>query len=278
MKTNADLHDDEYVNPVNGLIYCKRCKAPKQIAVMIYNHLQPIRVKCHCEAMGYQNEQERQRREEVRMESDRLRKIGVQDPLLNRYTFSKDRGFCDKLYLARQYAEQFNIDLHKNHGLLLWGDVGTGKSFFAGCIVNALLDRGLLAVMVNLPRLIRCMSGMNIAERSGLEEKLNHVPLLVLDDFGVERSTEYSMEQKFRIIDGRVRSGLPLIVTTNLTMDELKNETDTRRKRLYSRLLGACTPIKLDGRDIRSVLIQKNEQEKGQLTLFDTAMPEAYRE
>ena len=268
MNTTPDLRDDEYLHPVNGLIYCKKCKAPKQILVMISNHLQPVRVQCRCEMKRYQDDQDAQRRKDVRIESDHLREIGVQDPSLVHYTFDKDRGFCNKLNLARQYAEQFDSNPRKNHGLLLWGDVGTGKSFFAGCIVNALLDRGILAVMTNLPRLMNYMSGMTFAERSSFEVKLNHIPLLVLDDLGVERSTEYAMEQKFRIIDGRVRSGLPLIVTTNLTMDELKNEPDMGNRRLYSRLLGACTPIKLAGRDIRSILAKENVKETRQLLLF----------
>ena len=48
-------------------------------------------------------------------------------------------------------------------------------------------------------------------------------PLLILDDFGMERGTEYGLEQVFNVIDSRYRSGKPLIVTTNLTLDDLHN-------------------------------------------------------
>ena len=49
--------------------------------------------------------------------------------------------------------------------------------------------------------------------------RLCRYPLLILDDFGMERGTEYGLEQVFNVIDSRYRSGKPLIVTTNLTLD-----------------------------------------------------------
>ena len=53
--------------------------------------------------------------------------------------------------------------------------------------------------------------------------RLCHYPLLIIDDFGMERGTEYGLEQVFNVIDSRYRSGKPLIVTTNLTLDDLRN-------------------------------------------------------
>ena len=53
--------------------------------------------------------------------------------------------------------------------------------------------------------------------------RLCRYPLLILDDFGMERGTEYGLEQVFNVIDSRYRSGKPLIVTTNLTLDDLRN-------------------------------------------------------
>ena len=52
-------------------------------------------------------------------------------------------------------------------------------------------------------------------------------PLLILDDFGMERGTEYGLEQVYSVIDSRYRSGKPLIATTNLTLEELQHPQDT---------------------------------------------------
>ncbi len=75
--------------------------------------------------------------------------------------------------------------------------------------------------------------------------------LLVIDDFGMERGTEYALEQIYNIIDSRYRSRKPLIVTTNLTLTELKNPQDTAHARIYDRLLELCTPIACTGPSMR---------------------------
>ena len=64
--------------------------------------------------------------------------------------------------------------------------------------------------------------------------------LLVLDDLGAERSTEYAIEQLYAIVDQRYRSGKPLIVTTNMTLEQLKNGPELGRRRIYERVLEMC--------------------------------------
>ncbi len=84
-----------------------------------------------------------------------------------------------------------------------------------------------------------------------LKDSLIENPLLVIDDFGMERGTEYALEQIYNIIDSRYRSRKPLIVTTNLTLTELKNPQDTAHARIYDRLLELCTPIACTGPSMR---------------------------
>ena len=71
--------------------------------------------------------------------------------------------------------------------------------------------------------------------------------LLIIDDLGVERNSEYVLGIVFSVIDRRIRSGRPLIVTTNLPLKELKNETMLEKKRIYDRILEMCTPIYVGG-------------------------------
>ena len=63
----------------------------------------------------------------------------------------------------------------------------------------------------------------------------------------MERGTEYGLEQVFNVIDSRYRSGRPLIVTTNLTLDDLHNPEDTAHSRIYDRLLSMCVPVRFTG-------------------------------
>ncbi len=75
--------------------------------------------------------------------------------------------------------------------------------------------------------------------------------LLVIDDLGVERSTEYAMEKMFTVIDSRYRSRKPLIVTTNLKLEEIKNPPDLTHARIYDRILERCAPVLFSGKNFR---------------------------
>ena len=82
-------------------------------------------------------------------------------------------------------------------------------------------------------------------------DSLNDNSLLILDDLGIERGTEYALEQVYNIIDTRYKSSKPLIITTNLTLDELKAPVDIPHKRIYDRVLGMCVPIMFNGVNFR---------------------------
>lgn len=75
--------------------------------------------------------------------------------------------------------------------------------------------------------------------------------LLIIDDLGVERSTEYAMEQMFFVIDSRYRSRRPMIITTNLKLAELKNPPDLAHARIYDRILERCATILFAGKNFR---------------------------
>ena len=149
----------------------------------------------------------------------------------------------------------------KSLGLLLWGDVGTGKSFFAGCIANALLDKGVPVLMTNFSRILNTLTGMYSDDRSQFIDSFNKYSLLIIDDLGIERSSEFALEQVFNVIDSRYRSKKPLIVTTNLTLDELKHPKDLAIARIYDRVLERCVPLKINNQNIRGLNAAANMQE-----------------
>ena len=137
-----------------------------------------------------------------------------------------------------------------NYGLILWGNVGTGKSYFAGCIANALMEREISVCMTNFSLILNDLAA-NYKDRNEYIARLCSFPLLILDDFGMERGTEYGLEQVYNVIDSRYRSRKPLIVTTNLTLEELQNPEDTPHARIYDRLIEMCTPVRITGENFR---------------------------
>ena len=104
------------------------------------------------------------------------------------------------------------------------------------------------------------MRGWTFENDNGRNEYISRLcryPLLILDDFGMERGTEYGLEQVFNVIDSRYRSGKPLIVTTNLTLDDLRNPEDTAHSRIYDRLLSMCVPVRFTGENFRQETAQR---------------------
>ena len=138
--------------------------------------------------------EERQRR----MERIKRRKAqGLQDRYLYDYTFANDNGQNPLMDKARAYVENWKEAYRNNTGLLLFGDVGTGKSFFAGCIANALLDRDVPVLMTNFPTILNRLTGMFSEDRADFIASFDEYDLLIIDDLGVERSTEYAMSRCF---------------------------------------------------------------------------------
>ena len=249
------INEGDYVK--DGLWYCGKCNTPKQCAVNFLGVVKFPFCLCKCEKEKRDlAEREVKRLEELRRISE-TRKLGFPDDEMATWTFDKDDGASPELMkIARNYVANFGKMQQRNKGLLLFGSVGTGKTFAACCIANALIDKGYSALVTNFARLANTLQGLR-EDRQDYIDKLNAVNLLVIDDLAAERQTEYMQETVFNIIDARYRSGRPLIITTNLTADELKNPADISRKRIYSRLFEVCIPFEVKGIDRRAESLKR---------------------
>ena len=91
--------------------------------------------------------------------------------------------------------------------------------------------------------------------------------LLIIDDLGIERNSDFALEQVFNVIDSRYRSKKPLIITTNLTLSELNNAADIAHKRIYDRILERCIPVRINNRNIRQDNASANLKEAKKILL-----------
>ena len=238
------------------VLYCGRCRTPKTSVVDLMGR--PTRVFCLCRcAREARDRAEAERRERERLDRiDRLRNTAFPDRELMGCGFDRDDGANPRLSrLCRRYVEQFDAMKAQGKGLLLYGPVGTGKTFLAACIVNALTDRGVPCLMTSFARLGNLLSGPGPDRQARIDE-LARFALLVVDDLAAERDTEFMNELVYTVIDARYRQGLPIIVTTNLTGEELKNPAQVKRQRTYSRLLEMCYPAEVAGKDRRKARLQ----------------------
>ena len=97
-----------------------------------------------------------------------------------------------------------------------------------------------------LATLTNDLQGMS-AGRNQYIEDLNRYDILVIDDLGAERKSEYMQEMVTNIIDSRYRSGLPMIITTNLSSEEIKRPDNISFARIYDRLMERCFPQEITG-------------------------------
>ena len=116
-------------------------------------------------------------------------------------------------------------------------------------IANALIDKGYPVLVTNFSRILSTLQGT--FDKQEYLDSLNQFKLLVIDDLGIERDTGYAKEQVYNIIDSRYRAGLPMIITTNLTMQKLATETELADKRVYDRIIERCFPVEVAGESRR---------------------------
>ena len=205
---------------------------------------------CRCRADELAAE-EQQRKAEKQRERIRLnRRASFLESDMQHWNFAADDGADARIMrAAKSYVANFTQFREQGKGLLLYGGVGTGKTFAAACIANALIDTGRTCLMTNFARVLNTL--WSIEEKQAYIDSFNQFDLLVLDDLGAERRSEYAQEQVFNVIDGRYRSGLPLIITTNLGIDKIKKPDTIGNARIYDRVLEMCHPIELSGQSRR---------------------------
>ena len=265
----APLREDEYLGE-DSLIYCSKCRTARQKRIAFAGKMIEPRCMCACQTAAYEQQEQERKHREFLDKIEKNRSIGLTDPMLRKHTFENDLGYNPKqMDMAKQFVRHWDEFKKDSMGLLLWGPVGTGKSFIAGCIANALLDQGVPVMMTNFARLLNRLTDMYAGDRNAYIDSFNSFPLLIIDDLGVERNSEFAREQVFSVIDSRYRSQLPMIVTTNLTPEQMRNPEDLARARIYDRVLERCTPIRVDSQNIRKQIKMDNLKKSKQL-LGDT--------
>lgn len=235
----------------DGLLYCSNCNTAQQSRIEVFGITKIVPCVCKCMQEARQREEERQARLNKMQEVRRFRDMGFTDRDMIAHTFAMDDGTNPKLSrAAHAYVDHFKDFRKEGKGLLLYGSVGTGKSFVAACIVNALIDMGYPCLMTNFSRLIDSVNA-EWGERQTYLDSLSRFELIAIDDLGVERDTSYTNENVTVIVDSLYRAKVPLIITSNYTPKQLTGEDEIRRKRVYDRLLERCHPIEVTGESRR---------------------------
>ena len=234
---------------------CKRCGQEAKPRFIFIGWRQQE----HCESCSKIVSEERERETSIRerkektarlLESSGMRGI-MRDMTFDSFN-SQNRGNIYKT--AKRYAEDFTPQT--NTGLILFGKAGSGKTHLAVAIVRQVIERKQIAVKVartvellaDIRKTFNDHDGYRVENESELIQKLAYVPLLVLDDLGAEKISDWVREIFYRIIDERWLEQRPIIVTSNLNLKELEERVGDR---IVSRIAGVCVPLELQNQDYR---------------------------
>lgn len=232
------------VKVIDGIKHCTVCKMPvERQRKWLDGTLRMIPCMCKCQL----DEREAQERKLDREEKQRNRSICFSDSKMYQWTFANDDMANEKIHNGLvKYTDNFEKYLQENKGLLFYGSVGTGKSYYAGCVCNELIEKGYRCKMTNFATIVNQLSN-SFEGRNEYINQLCSYSLLVIDDLGAERQSDYMKEQVFNIINARYVSGKPIVVTTNLLLNNLMSESDISYKRIYDRLLECTIPVEING-------------------------------
>ena len=236
--SNNPAPGKEYIGE-EGFLHCGICGEPvQQYVEEMKNFLNGgiVPTQCRCMRVKSARLHEARKRSRALEKITELQREGFSDPAYLKLTFDMDNGSSQNARtISEWYIENFSELKAQGKGLMFMGNTGTGKTFYACCIANALIERGIAVWVTTVQPLLRKAGDFNRADE--IFRKIQTVDLL------------------FEVIDTRARSGLPLIITTNLSPAEFSSDS-LELQRIFSRVKGMCcsvhgSPVVMIGEDQR---------------------------
>ncbi len=228
--------------------YCSKCQEAKYEKIEVPKENGKIfeivvSRACRCEREAYEREEELKKKKEL----EEYRKYAIEIEKYREYTFDKDNRLDKEISEScRKYVENFEKLRTRSIGLLFYGGIGTGKTYYAHAIANALIDKGYRVKSTSLVDVLQL-------EFEGKQKEIEYIlasEIIVLDDIGAERQTLYAEEKRYKFINRATALNKILILTTNLTLKEIKemreDTSNLERARVYSRVLEKCMPLKVN--------------------------------
>jgi DNA replication protein DnaC len=259
---------------------CPSCGGDMEVIVKI-RKMRKFKCLCKCGLEEQKRLEDQQKNKEIKKRLAKYRAYSLMDETFKSSTFENWQITADNekcLTLAKKYCDNWQQMQKNNYGLLLGGNAGIGKTYLAFSIANELDKQNISTLAISVQRLYKLiqatysLDGIRGESENEIQiiNNLQNVSLLILDDFGTEQKTEWGYEKLYEIIDARYRANRPLIITTNLSLDELKTRLSTvdarankidGSNRILSRITEMCVPVKMEGASWRVALARQKQSD-----------------
>lgn len=265
---NSPAEEGDYERE-DGILMCGKCHTPRRKYIDVMGRQVLVPIPCQCRKDADEAKQLEEKRQKDFEAVQDLKKGSLIDSKFKDCTFATCKVVPDNIKqvrLCKSYADRFEQMLEKNQGLLLYGNVGTGKSYLSACIANSIMERLHSVCATSTVKIMDLARDFNAKEAlANLEAKMMKADLLILDDLGAESESTYAKEIVYRVIDDRYRTQKPMVITTNLTLKQIAQCLDLNKKRVYDRILEVCYPMQFDGKSFRQIEAQNRYSEMRQL-------------
>ena len=240
---------------------CEHCGKEYQLNNKIPNFfpkefLEKIKYIPTCDCYDKVLEQERLT-EENKIEEERKRNkikkykdISLIDKKFSQNKFENSNMNDKHMTFSKRYADKFIEKGTAPKGLILFGDVGTGKTHASNCIANYLMTNSKTVLVINLGLYINKLQREWAEAENDVLQKVKTCDLFIIDDLGTEKISEFVISKTFMLIDTRYRADKPMIITTNLTVDQIAKKFN---KRISDRILEMCYPVQVNGKSKREI-------------------------
>lgn len=229
------------------------------------DYLEPIYDCPDCKDTGYINNSKchclKQQMIEFLYEQSNLKDI-LEDNNFSKLTYDYHEGealtsFKRAVEISRDFVKNFDFE---SKNILFYGSVGTGKSFLSGCIAKDILDSGHSVIYFSAVALFEALAKETFESKSredlyNLYEYIYNCDLLIIDDLGTEVLSTFVSNQLFSCVNERNLRKKSTIISTNLSLDQIR---DRYSDRVFSRIISTYTACKLSGKDIR--IMQRNRK------------------
>jgi len=252
--------DDEAISELKSII--RDIKEQKYLALVSAgfpeDYLEPIYDCPYCKDTGYINGEKckcfKQAIIDMLYEQSNIKTLLKTDNFAN-LSYSYYQGedllrFKNAVETCQNFVKNFNSDYHN---LFFYGTVGTGKSFLSGCVAKELIEKGNVVIYFSSTSLFETLSKNSFDFRA--KEEFNHLledlytcDLLIIDDLGTELTNTFVASQLFACLNERHLRKKATIISTNLSLEELR---DRYSDRIFSRITSNFEVCKLTGPDIR---------------------------